>query len=413
MSDRRRRVRVTEPFRDQGFLFGFHGDGLPEDHPARILDAVIGKLDLSEFTAGAKAVEGTPGRPVLSPRMMLTLWLYAFSVGIGSAREIARLVLTDAAFRWIVGDCRVSHQALSAFRVGHVEAVDELFTQVLSVLMHKGLVCLAVVAQDGTRVRASATAPSFRSAASLEECRQQAALHLKAVRAAADAGEASGAAVGAARDLARRVDEALEVVRQMRPRKNSKGQEIKPRASTTDPDARVMKMPDGGFRPGYNVQFAVAGDEHGGPRTIVGVNVTNSGSDLGSVAPMVKQIHERTGVRPGALLADGGHAKLDDIRELDRQGIKALISVPERSRAAGENADHSREIDEWRRRMQDPNCVQLYRARAGLVELVNAHFKEHFGIKNVLVRGIEKVTCVALLGAVAFNLLQHAGGLLS
>lgn len=414
MSDPRRKVRCLEPSRDQGFLnFGFHGDTLPDDHPARVLDSILGNLDLTEFTRTARAVEGGRGRPVHSPKMMLTLWLYAISEGIGSARAIARLVSSDAAFRWIVGDTKVSHQTLSEFRIGHAAAVDELFTQVLSVLMHKGLLCLSFVAQDGTRVRASASAPSFRREASLAECREQAALHLKAVLAAADAGETTDAAVGAARDLARRVDEALEVVRSMRPHKKRNGELVDPRASTTDPEARVMKMPDGGFRPGFNVQHAVAGDEHGGPRTVVGMLVTNAGTDKGSLTPMVEQIQARTGVRPGALLADAGHAAFEDLRALDELGVRALVSVPKVSKRPGTQADRSPAIERWRERMTLEENIRLYRARAGLVELVNAHFKSQHALTGVLVRGLTKVTTVVLLTGIAFNLLQHAVGLLA
>lgn len=411
MKDRAPPPRITEPFRDQGY-FCFAGDGLPADHAVRLIDRVLATLDLAEFTADAKAVEGTAGRSTLSPRMKLTLWLYALTTGVGSAREIARLVLTDAAFRWVVGDVSVSHQTLSAFRVGHLAALDELFTQVIAVLMHKGLLCLALVAQDGTRVRASASAPSFRTEPSLEECREQAALHLKAVRAAAEAGEASGAAAAHAMEVAKRVDEAIEQVQLMRPRRNRKGEEVKPRASTTDPDARVMKMPDGGFRPGYNVQLAVAGDEHGGPRTIVGVNVTNVGSDMGSVAPMVEQVHERTGVRPGALLADANHASHACIEELAANGVRALISVPEPSKTKRAASGHSPEVAAWRERMEEEETQRLYRARAGLCELVNAHVKSGMGLAQVLVRGLPKVTSQMLLGALAFNVMQHAAALL-
>ena len=413
MSDPREKVRCLEPSRDQGFLrFGFHGDGLPADHPVMVLDSILGKLDLSEFTRGARAFEGARGRPVHSPKMMLTLWMYAISEGIGSAREIARRVSTDAAFRWIVGDAKVSHQTLSEFRIGHAAAVDDLFTQLLSVLMHKGLLCLSLVAQDGTRVRASASAPSFRREESLEECREQAALHLKAVMAAAETGETGGAAVGAARDIARRVDEALEVVRSLRPHKKRNGEIVQPRASTTDPDARVMKMADGGFRPGIDVPFVAAGDEHGGPRTVVAIQVTNGGTDKGSLVPMVEQIQERTGVRPGVVLADAGHAAFDELRTLDDMGVRVLVSVPKSSKRPGPQADHSPAIERWRERMTLPENIRLFRARAGLVELVNAHFKSRHGLTEVLVRGLPKVTTVALLTGITFNLLQHAAGLM-
>lgn len=184
--------------------------------------------------------------------MMLTLWLYAISVGVGSAREIARRTRSDEAFRWIVGDKEVGHAALSAFRVGHWMALEKLMTDVLGVLLHGGLVFLDRVAQDGTRVRASASAPSFRREATLLECREQAALHVKAVLADPDpeATEAEKLArVAAALDYQRRVEAAIVPVQALR---DDGGQE--PRASTTDADARVMKMPDGGFRPAYNIQ---------------------------------------------------------------------------------------------------------------------------------------------------------------
>jgi hypothetical protein len=190
--------------------------------------------------------------------MLLTLWLYAISCGVGSAREIARLTETELAYRWISGEMRVSHQLLSRFRVSHGEVLDGLMTQVLGTLLHKGLLSLKVVAQDGTRVRASASAPSFRSEGALQQCLEQAQLHLKAVLAQADDPELSMAQKAAreagARDFERRVQQAIATVKQLRP--SGKG---KARASTTDPQARVMKMPDGGYRPAYNVQLAVAG----------------------------------------------------------------------------------------------------------------------------------------------------------
>lgn len=292
---RARGVRTTEPERRQVEMrFAAPDDVIALDHPARVLSRVIETLDLSAFTERSKAVEGSAGRPVKSRAMLLTLWTYAVSRGVGSAREIERLTQSEDGFRWIVGDLHVSHHTLSSFRGKHRRELEGLMTQILGVLMEKGLVTLERVAQDGTRVRASASAPSFRSAGALEECREQARLHVKAVMA-----EAAGAGVGTrehaakvakARELERRVEAAIEAVKKL-------GEEGKanPRASTTDPEARVMKMPDGGFRPGYNAQLAVAGSPVGGARTIVGVQVTNVGSDMGSVTPMLKQVERGTG----------------------------------------------------------------------------------------------------------------------
>ena len=409
--------RIEEPQRAQGeMLFEYPEDALEPSHPARVLWDVLGKMDLKAFSKGCVAVDGAAGRALKSPRMLLTLWLYALSQAVGSAREIARLVHSDVAYRWITGKVDISHQKLSQFRVGHGAALSELMTNILATLMHKGLLSLAVVAQDGTRTRAAASSPSFRTYGSLLQCREQAKLHIKAVLAAADDPEYTraqhAARAKAARDYQERVEAAIATVTELQSHRSPSDSSA--RASTTDAEARRMKMGDGGFRPAYNVQYAVAGSAMGGPRTIVGVNVTNVGSDLGSMAPMVEQIEARTGQRPGALLADGGHVKAEDISATRSMGVDVLVPPQETAKAIeklkAEGADA--QIIAWRERMDTDEAKQIYRARAGLVELANAHQKTHHGITQVLVRGVGKVTCVILLNAIGSNLLQHAARLL-
>jgi transposase len=282
-------------------------DALPDNHRARLLWRIVETLDLSAFTAGAKAIEGQQGRALLSVHMLLTLWLYAISGGIGSARTIARRIGSDDAFRWIVGEVSVGHAKLSEFRVGHLAALDTLMTDVLASLMHKGLLSLDRVAQDGTRIRASASAPSFRREASLLQCREQAALHVKAVFAEADDPDASEtqkrAREAAALEYLRRVEAAIDT----------------------------------------------AGSEMGGPRTIVGVRVTNVGSDMSSVAPMLDQIERRTGALPAVLLADGGHAKHECIRNATERGVEVIIPVPDRANKPDAQDDPA--IAAWHERM--------------------------------------------------------------
>lgn len=410
--------RLTEPERRQGVIrFEMPDDTLEPEHPARVLWQALGKLDLSDFVADARSVEGRAGRPTHSPRMMLTLWTYAISCGIGSAREIERRTRSEKAFQWIVGDVSVGHHLLSRFRVGHQEALDKLMTNILAALMHKGVLSLRLVAQDGMRVRASASAPSFRRSESLEECREQAALHLKAVLAQADDPELTAAQKAAreagARDFQRRVDEAIATVEELQqgPRRS----DSPARASTTDPEARVMKMADGGFRPAFNVQMATAGSEFGGPRTVVGVNVINVGSDMASVTPMLDQIERRTGQLPGALLADanhGGHAAIVDARA---RGVDSLIPVPKRRARTDERDRRSTDPDivAWMTRMEEPDAKDLYRARAGLCEWTNAQAAGRCGIRQFLVRGVKKATSVALLFAITVNLTQHLATLAS
>ncbi len=417
---RKPKARTVEPNRSQGVIrFEMPELILPPTHRARVIDQVVGTLDLTGFTVDSTSVEGHAGRSTLSPRMMLTLWLYAISDGIGSAREIARRIGSEDAFRWIAGEIAVSHHSLSAFRVGHGARFDQLLTDVLASLLHKGLLSLELVAQDGTRVRASASAPSFRRHESLLACREQAALHLKAVLADADNPEHTEAQHAARKAAAlafqKRVEDAIAtvvVLQQERDERAPPSRRQKPaRASTTDAEARVMKMPDGGFRPGYNIQFAVAGSAMGGPRTIVGVQVTNVGSDMGSITPMLDQIAARTARLPEKLLADGNHAKHQCIDNAAAKGVELLVAVPDNAGDASRQA--SQAVLDWRARMETDEAKRVYRARASLVELANAHVKAQLGLEQVLVRGVAKVTCVALLTSLAFNILHNAAQLLA
>ena len=403
------KVRTSEPQRAQGVIrFEIPEETLPSDHRARVLWGVVSQLDLSSFLSEAKAFEGHQGRDQTSIRMLLTLWLYAISVNVGSGREIERRLGSDPAFQWIVGDKRVGRTTLNEFRISHPKALEKVFGDVLGVLMSKGLVSLELVAQDGTRVRASASSPSFRSASALADCRRQAALHLRAVLAQADDTDdeqQQRAREAKARDFQRRVDEAAAVVRELQ---ESNFRDKTVRASTTDPEARVMKMPGSGFAPAYNVQLATAGDPQGGPRTVVGVRVTNVGSDYGSVGPMIDDIEQKCGKRPSVLLADNGHASSADIRAAADRGVTALIAPQGRSMRKPPNPSEDPAVASWRDRMRTDEAKEQMRARASLCELSNAHIKTRFSMASLLVRGLTKVTCMVLLSALTANLVAHA-----
>ena len=379
-------------------------DLIPSEHPARLLAHVVNGLDLSKLTEGARALEHQRGRPILCPGMLLTLWLYATSKGVGSAREIERLAKSDDAFKWIVGDLDVGRFAITEFRVSHGEALLALMADIIGALVHKGVLPLDTVALDGTRVRACASAPSFRRLGSLQECREQALLHLRAVLADADNPEISArqqaAREAAARDILRRTDDALATVMKL---EDERGGEA--RASTTDAEARVMKMPDGGFRPGFNVQLGVAGKDTGGPRTIVALDVVNVGSDMGAIEKMIPRVEAATGAVPKRVLADGNHVRHACIDYADSVGVE--VYAPPNKRAKPRPSD-SEAVRAWRARMTTDDAKRIYRGRATLAELPNAFLKSHFGLDRVLVRGVAKVKCVALLAAITFNIVQNA-----
>jgi transposase len=384
---------------------------VPEDHTARIMWRFVTRLDLSAFLAPILAREGEPGRPAIDPRILLTLWLYATSQGIGSAREVARLCETHDAYRWICGGVSVNYHTLSDFRVGHREAVDDLLTQVLAAMMSQGLVTLTRVAQDGTRVRASAGAASFRRGRRLKKLLGLAQEQVEHTRRLSDdpmvtLREAS-ARERAAREREARIEKALAELPKARKAKKTAKDKRNARVSTTDPQARVMKMGDGGFRPAYNVQLAASTEE----KVIVGVSVTNSGSDKNELEPMLEQIEERCGARPEEYLVDGGFVKLEAIEAATAQGT--TVYAPPQADKRGEKpvtkakAGDSPAVAEWRERMGTAEAKEIYKERAATAELVNADLKEHRGL-GFRVRGMDKVLAVALLHAVTFNLLRWA-----
>lgn len=235
---------------------------LPADHAARALWTCAERLDLTAFYAPIAAVEGAAGRPAIDPKILLTLWLYATSEGVGSARELARLCEAHDAYRWICGGVHVNHHTLSDFRVAHAAALDRLLTETLAVLLKEGLITLTRVAQDGTRIRASAGAASFRREQSLRRCLAAAEAQVRRCAAEDDAAVATrtarqaAAQVRAARERQARVEQALAHLPAVRAAKKTADERAGARVSTTDPGARVMKMADGGFRPAYNVQVA-------------------------------------------------------------------------------------------------------------------------------------------------------------
>jgi len=386
---------------------------LPADHDARAMWELLQRLDLSGFYGGIKARGSAPGRPATDPRILLCLWLYATSQGVGSTRQLAALCDEHDAYRWICGGVTVNHTMLAEFRVGSGRALDELMTQLLGVLLERGLVTLRQVAQDGTKVRASAGAASFRRAKTLKDCLKQARRQVKHVQALADQdpsrSQERAAQERAAQDRLDRIDRAVkrlpEAQRRMRKEKEA-------RISTTDPDAHVMKMADGGFRPAYNIQLATDVDS----RVIVGVAVTTAGTDQGQLAPMLDQIEDRLAT-PESVLVDGGFAKLADIDDAAARG--ATVYAPVQAPKKTDVDPHARKrtdtdaTAEWRARMATDEAKEIYKSRAATAETVNGDLRTHRGLAQFPVRGLTKVTTIALLMGFTYNALRviAAGGL--
>jgi len=417
-------IRFRQPDRSQMRMVTMSLDDLvPPEHHVRVVWAVVERLDLSGFAAGLTVCDGEAGRPATDVRLLTALWLYAATQGVGSARELDRLCRYHAAYQWLCGGVGVNYHTLSDFRVAHEQALDDLMTETLAMLMERKLVSVRRISQDGMRVRASAGKSSFRRQGRLENLLEQAKTQvqlLKAQReapAAAQAGKRQTAArERAARERLDRVTEAmkaLEDVKQVkaRSRNNDRDKPSAPRASTTDSEARVMKMPDGGFRPAYNVQLATDTDS----RAILEVDVVNEGTDKTQSEPMRQQVQERTGGAVQEHLMDGGFVKLEQIERAEEAGVK--VYAPPQSRKDSDPCQvrdtDSPEIAAWRTRMASEQAKVIYKERASTSETVNADLRTYRGVSRFLVRGLRKVRCVVLWSALAYNLMHFGKALLA
>ncbi|HRB11316.1 MAG: IS1182 family transposase [Betaproteobacteria bacterium] len=395
---------------------------LPEGHRARLVWAWVERQDLSAMYSAIKVRQGGVGRSAIAPQILLGLWLYASLQGVGSARQLSRLVLEHDAYRWMSGGVQVNHHSLSDFRVAHGAALDELLSASLAALMTAGAVKLECVAQDGVRVRASAGAASFRRKASLQDNLELARARVRELKEQIDADPAqdsrrkAAAQQRARREMQQRLQSALDRLPELeaiKRRNGSKAEEA--RASSTDADATVMKMADGGFRPAYNAQYASDCDS----QVIVGVEVSTSGSDMAQLAPMVEQIEQRLGSAPQKMLVDGGfpaHAQIDAVADK----TEVYAPVPEARAKKDEQGqevqqdrqdkhepkpDDSAAVASWRQRMASDEAKELYKRRAATAECVNAQARNR-GLQRMPVRGLKKVRCVALLFALAHNLMR-------
>ena len=405
--------RVLTPNRDQIELRSVDLEGLlPADHRARIVWDFVERMDLGPLYAEIRAVEGHSGRPAIDPRIMMALWLFATIEGIGSARALNRMTQEHDAYRWICGGVSVNYHTLADFRVDHGEFLDGQLTASTAALMSLDLVELNRVAQDGVRVRASAGAASFRRKSTLEECLEEAEAQVEALRKeleddpSATSRRQKAARERAAQERKRRVEEALAKLPEVEAKKKA-AEKQKARVSTTDPDARVMKMADGGFRPAFNIQFSTDVES----QVITGVDVSNSGSDQGQLAPMVEQNCDRYGRCPVESLVDGGYARLDDIDAATAMGTTVLMPVPQpRDETRDPHVRRPGDSDpvaQWRERMGTEEAKQAYKDRASTAECVNAIARNR-GLRQFLVRGRQKVKAVVLWYALAHNMMRIA-----
>jgi len=446
--DRARRVRVLSPNRGQIELRPSDLESLlPEGHRARIVWGFVMGQDLTALYAGIKAVEGGAGRPAIDPEILYALWLFATLEGIGSGRKLEKLTREHDAYRWICGGVQVNYHSLSDFRGQSGEALDGLLTENVASLMAAGVVKLKSVAQDGVRVRASAGAASFRREEKLKGYLETARAQVETLKKqiADDPGGEDRRSKAARERMAKsreaRIEAALNRLPELVAIKQRQGKKAEDaRVSTTDADATVMKMGDGGFRPAYNIEFGT----DTASQIIVGVDVVTTGSDMAQMAPMVEQVVKRCGAAPENWLVDGGFPAHDQIDAVAAQ-TRVIAPVPKPkapredkknkpgnppcgsgSDGTGEHAAlatgepvsaqpavdlHQRKpgdspaVGDWRERMGTDEVKELYKERAAVAECVNAQARNR-NLVLLPVRGLKKVKAVATLYALAHNLMR-------
>lgn len=400
---------------------------LPDDHVARLVWEFVERLDLSAWYRDIQSLRGGSGRPATDPRLLMALWLYATLDGVGSAREVARLCELHAAYRWLCGGVPVNYHTLSDFRSNSGRKLDELLETTLTSLLDAGIVTLNRVTQDGTRVRANAGASSFRRGRTLKDLRRIARQQVGRLReelegdAAAPTRRQKAARERAQRESTERIERALKrlgvITKESRDDAGTDTdtdtdtdaadddihldeEQQKQRVSTTDDAATVMKMADGGYRPAFNIQ--IVGDaEH---QIIIGYDVTTQGTDMGLLKPALDQLEQVTGIRPASALVDGGYVKKSDIEEAEEKGTKIYAPPPtpknDRDPATPARGD-SDALAQWRTRMATEEGKAIYKRRS-IAECYNAHMKNR-GLRQVLVRGIEKVRSVVALHVLTHN----------
>jgi transposase len=413
--------RLRHPDRHQHVLEATCLDELlPADHRARLIWSFVERVDVSALEDAVRSRGERPGAPAIAPRLLLALWLFACLDGVGSAREVARLCEEHAAYRWLCGRVGVNYHTLSDFRADAGAFLDKLLSDMIASLVKAGVVDGSTIFQDGTKIRAAAGTKSFRREATLQRLRDEAAAHVASVMKQSD-DQAISARVRAARERAAkerlaRVEAAaaamreIKIVKERAVKKKGASRVSEPRASMTDPDARVMKTRGGGSEPAYNVQFATDAQS----RAIVGVQVVNHGVDNGLSEAMRPEVERRTDIKVKTHVTDAGYLRKETVEREAAAGVERIMPLPTKSDGSvsvANQPDDKPGVQAWREVMQTERAAELMRKRPSVAETPNAELKTYRAMDRLLVRGVKKATNVVLLSAIVYNLVHFATSL--
>jgi len=388
------RFRVYSP--DQAYLLPPSvQDELGSDHLCFFVRGVIERLDMSVFEQSYSAEGGL----LYAPQLMLGVWLYAYALGITSARQVARKLIEDLAFRYLAAGERVDNWALSAFRRRHGRALNDAFTQVLEWAQSQGMGKLGRVAIDSTRIAANACRDRIDSEQALRDTRAHLRRQVRAWQKAADRDDQEPGGLEVAIG---ELNQALAALPRRMERLKKSGLK---KLSRTDEDARFLRQ-RGGFTLGYTGEIAVS-DDH----LIVAQRVTQNATDNSSLAPMIDQVTERCGAPPGTALADSGFFSIDNIEQMEQRNIDAY--VPDSNLASELNLGNRCRNNacapahrRMRAKLRSPDGQAAYARRKAIVEPVFGVLKQQRGIRQFRTRGLHNVNNEFTLATMAYNITR-------
>ncbi len=388
------RFKVYNP--DQAYLLPPSvRDELGEKHLCFFVRGVIERLDMSVFEQSYSS----EGGELYAPQLMLGVWLYAYALGITSARQVERRLVEDLAFRYLAAGERADNWALSAFRRRHGRALNDAFTQVLEWAQQQGMVKLGRVAVDSTRIAANASKDCVDTEQALRDTRAHLRRQVRAWQKEADRDDQEPGGLEVAIGELNRALDALP--RRLQRLKKSGLKKL----SRTDEDARFLRQ-RGGFVLGYTGEIAVS-DDH----LIVAQRVTQNVTDNGSLAPMLDQVEQRCGAPPGAALADSGFFSIDNIEQMELRNIDAYVpdsnlaselNLGTRCRVKARAPAHRR----MRAKLRSPDGQAAYARRKAVVEPVFGVLKQQRGIRQFRTRGLQNVNNEFALATLAFNITR-------
>ena len=414
MGTPRLRIASREQYEFKSCLLN---DLIPKEHLARDIWDYVNKLDLSISLSKIQSVEGKQGSPAIDPKILVCLWLFATIKGISSSRAIEELTKEHNAFIWICGGVNVNYHTISDYRSKSGDQLDNLLTQSIAVLSHTDVISLERVSQDGIRVRAHAGRNSFRREGSLNDHLILAKELVNDLKEEEQKNPGScktrlkAAQKRVTKEKAQRIEEALNELKELQEermhvknKKHYKDSIEKARASTTDPQARIMKVANGGYNPAYNIQYATTNKG----KAIVGVNVIKKGTDNNQIITMIEEMKKRCGVIPKKWLVDTGYESFEELEKISKKFPECKVYIPGRERKGKDpyklNPRDSLAIRDWKKRMASKEGKKIYNERPETAELINAQARNR-GLQQVLVRGLKKVKDTAVIFAIAHNMM--------